>query len=90
MADEDKERMAAAKGFRGYDRLIQHQRENEFGFTDKMTVDIPKEPMPEQQAAQVGTGSTSIRSRQQADLNERLMQQGVPPAEILRREQQGK
>lgn len=34
--------------------------------------------------------NASVRSSEQAALNERLLQQGVPPAEILRREQLNK
>ncbi len=84
MADESQ---AAKRGFRGFTELIKSQfgagpNTNEFGFTDKMRIDIPQEGA----APASGAGSPSIRSREQAAENERLSQQGIPYAEIMRRE----
>ncbi len=62
---------------------IQVAKNDQGYFSDKLKVDITPEPasLPEST-----TSSPNIRTRAQADLNERLMQQGVPLAEIAARE----
>lgn len=67
-------------------QLVAQNATNEFGFSDKMKINLQPESAPASQTS----GSPGVRTKAQADLNERLMQQGVPPAEILRREREGK
>lgn len=67
--------------------LVAQNSTNEFGFSDKLKINLDQEQMAPSAANQ---GAPSIRTKEQADLNERLLRQGFTPQEIMAREQANK
>ncbi len=71
--------------------VAQNTATNELGFSDQMKVNA-NDLKPVDPAFGMGKGSspaaknTNVRSREQADLNERLLQQGFTPEQVLAQE----